>query len=63
MKKTKIFLTESEWRFVVHSLNALKAKLHSEGQYTDAVDDALLKVMTAPIKRVKIRQSSGILAG
>ena len=54
MKKTKIYLTEVEWRFVIHSLNALKTKLHSEGQYTDTVDDALLAVMNAKTKRIKV---------
>lgn len=54
MKKTKIFMTEAEWRFVIHSLNALKTKLHNEGQYTETVDDALLKVMNARVKRVKV---------
>ena len=63
MKKTKIFMTETEWRFVIHSLNALRTKLHNEKQYTDAVDDAMLKVMTAPIKRVKIKQSSRNIIG
>ena len=52
MKKTKLFLTEAEWRLVIHSLNALKTKLHGDGQYTDAVDDAQLKVMSARVKRV-----------
>lgn len=54
MKKTKIFLTETEWRFVIHSLNALKTKLHNEGHYTDTVDEALFKVMNARVKRVKV---------
>ena len=54
MKKTKIYLNEAEWRFVIHSLNELKTKLHSEGRYTDTVNDAIYKIMTAPIKRVKV---------
>jgi len=54
MKKTKIYLTEVEWRFVIHSLIALKTKLHGEGQYTDTVDDALLAVMNAKTKRIKV---------
>lgn len=61
MKKTKLYLTEIEWHFVIHSLNAFQTKLHSEGKYTDTVDEALLKVIAAPIKRVKIRQPSGTL--
>lgn len=54
MKKNKIYLTEAEWHYLIHSLNILKTKLHSEGKYTDTVDDALLAVMNAKIKRVKI---------
>jgi len=53
MKKTKLYLNETEWRYIVHSLNALKTKLHREGRYTDLVDDTLLKVMTAKYKKVK----------
>ena len=54
MKKNKKYLTEAEWRYLLHSLNALKTKLHSDGQYTDTVDEVMLKVMTAPVKKVKI---------
>ena len=54
MKKNKIRLTEPEWRFLIHSLNTLKTKLHSEGQYTDTVDEVMLKIMTAPAKKMKI---------
>lgn len=50
MKKNKLYLNETEWRLVIHSLNELKTKLHSEGQYTDTVDDALLAVMRGKIK-------------
>lgn len=54
MKKTKIHLTEAEWRYLIHSLNTLRTKLINEGQYTDTVDDALFKVMNAKTKKVKI---------
>ena len=53
MKKTKIYLNEAEWRYLIHSLNALKTKLHGEGQYTDTVDEVMLKVMAAPVRKVK----------
>ena len=53
MKKTKLYLKETEWRLLIHSLNNFKTKLHKEGRYTDAVDDTMLKVMTAPVKKVK----------
>ena len=51
--KKKIYLTQVEWRYLIHSLNALKTKLHSEGQYTDTVDEVMLKIIKAPIKKVK----------
>lgn len=54
MKKTKIFLNDAEWQLVIHSLNALRNKLIQAGQFTDVVDDALLKVINAPVKMVKI---------
>jgi len=53
MKRTWLYLTEAEWRLVVYSLNALKSKLIRQGQYTDVVDETLLKVIKAPVKRVK----------
>lgn len=62
MKKTKIYLTEAEWRLVIHSLNDFRNKLLQEGQYTDIVDEVMLKAVKAPIKRVKIKESDGILA-
>ena len=53
MKKTKHYLSEAEWRCLLHSLNALKTELHSEGRYTDTVDEVMLKLLNAPIKKVK----------
>ena len=54
MKKTKYYLTEAEWRFVIHSLNELRTKLIREGQHTDTVDETLYKVMNAKTKWVKV---------
>ena len=55
MKKTKIHLTEAEWRYIIHSLNIFRNKLIQAGQFTDVVDEALLKIITAPVKKVRIR--------
>lgn len=54
MKKTRIYLNEAEWRFLIHSLNELRTKLISEGKYTDTVDETLSKVVNARSKRVKV---------
>jgi len=54
MKKTKIYLTEAEWRLVVHSLNDFRNKLLQAGEYTDIVDEVMLKAVNAPTKWVKV---------
>ena len=54
MKKAKIYLTDTEWRVLYLCLNEYKTKLHDEGRHTDTVDDTLLKVITAPVKKVKV---------
>jgi hypothetical protein len=53
MKKTKLYLSDFEWRVVINSLNQLRTKLINEGSYTDTVDDLLLKIIRAPTKKVK----------
>jgi len=63
MKKTKIYLTEAEWRLVIYCLNDFRNKLLQEGRYTDIVDEVMLKAVKAPIKRVKVKASGEIMAG
>lgn len=54
-QKYYIAIDEYERRIIINSLNNLRNKLIAEGRYTDAVDDVLVKVMNAPIKKFKIR--------
>ena len=54
MKKNKYCITYDEWRLIIYALNNLRNSLISEGRYTDTVDDALLAVMRAKSKKVKI---------
>jgi len=54
MKKTRIYLNDSEWRLLIHSLNDFRTKLLQAEEYTDIVDEVMSKVMTAPVKRVKV---------
>lgn len=58
-RKYYIVLDENEWRIIANSLNELRNKLLAEGRYTDAVDDVLLKVIDAPIRKIKIRRTEG----
>ena len=50
-KKHYLYLNESEHSILVKSLVQLKNKLTQQGRFTDCVDDLLMKVIAAPMKR------------
>jgi len=54
MKKTKHLVSYDEWRLIIYALNNLRNSLLAEGKYTDQVDDALVAVMNAKTKRVRV---------
>jgi len=51
MRKNRLHLTEAEWRHIIYALNELRTSLIREGKHTDIVDETLLKVLTAPVKK------------
>lgn len=53
-KKYHLYLTADEQSKVIQSLIYLKNNLIAQGRYTDAVDDVLLKVLSAKKKKLKI---------
>ena len=53
-KKYYLYLTADEQSKVIQSLIDLKNNLLAQGRYTDAVDDVLLKVLSAKKKKLKI---------
>ena len=55
MRESKYCLTmnRQEWKMVIESLNDLRNKLITAGRYTDAVDDVLVKIANAPVKKAK----------
>lgn len=55
-QKYYLALTTEEWRLMIESLNNLRNRLVSEGRYTDAVDEVLIKVANAKTKRFKITE-------
>ena len=55
MKKYYIVFDEYERGIIINALNDKRNALIKEGLYTDAVDEVLLKVITAKQKRFKIR--------
>lgn len=49
-------LTTEEWRLMIESLNNLRNRLISEGRYTDAVNEVLIKVTNAKTKKFKMAE-------
>jgi hypothetical protein len=54
MEKTWISLNEDEWRLLLYAMNKLLNDLIANGRYTDTVDDVIMKITKAPIRKVKI---------
>ncbi len=53
-KKYYIALNDFERRAVVNCLNEMRSKLIADGKYTDAVDEVLLKIISAKQKKIKV---------
>lgn len=56
--KYHVYLNYEERRLVIKSLNDLKNRLISEGKYTDLIDEVLVKVANAKIKKMKVVSKS-----
>lgn len=58
MRKPKyhLYLTHNERLTVINSLICLKNDLISQGKYTDAVDELIVKLTKAKVKRIKIKE-------
>lgn len=53
-QKFYLALTTEEWRLMIDILNKIRNRLISEGRYTDAVDEVLIKVANSKTKKFKI---------
>lgn len=51
--KRYLYLSQEETSVLLKSLVNLKNRLIREGRYTDFLDELILKVMDAPVKRIK----------
>ena len=51
-KKHYLYLSKSEHSILIKSLVQMKNKLTQQGRFTDCVDDLLMKVIAAPMKRI-----------
>lgn len=56
--KYHAYLNYEERRLVIKSLNDLRNRLISEGKYTDLIDEVLVKVANAKIKKMKVVSKS-----
>lgn len=59
MQKQKYYIAVDEYerRIIINSLNNLRNKLITEGRYTDAVDELIIKFAHAPIKKFRIKMT------
>ena len=56
MRKPKyhLYLTHDERRIIINSLICLKNDLISQDRYTDGVDELIVKLTKAKVKKIKI---------
>lgn len=53
-KKTHLYFDSEERKLLLHSLVELKNQLIQQGRYTDCVDELIVKVINAPVKKLKV---------
>ena len=54
--KYYIYLTHEERRMLLNNLNDFRNKLIAEGRYTDLLDEVIIKVANAKLKRIKVTE-------
>ena len=54
--KYHIYLTPDERHTVINSLIDLRNDLRLQGKYTDIIDELLIKLTKAKVKRIKIKE-------
>ena len=55
-KKYYVVLDNFGRRMLLNNLNDFRNKLIAEGKYTDLLDEVIIKVVNAKLKRVKIKE-------
>ena len=54
--KYHIVFSRDERRIMINSLNNLRNALISKGRYTDMVDEFIIKIVQAEIKKFKVKE-------
>lgn len=55
-KKYHLMLDDFERRLLLNNLNDFRNKLITDGKYTDLLDEVIIKVANAKLKRVKVKE-------
>ena len=55
-QKYHLYLTPDERRTVINSLIDLRNDLISQGRYTDIIDELLIKLTKAKVKKIKVKE-------
>ena len=58
-KKNHLYLDSKERKLLLHSLVGLKNQLIQQGRYTDCVDELIIKVIHAPVKKLRVELAGG----
>ena len=53
-QKYHLAMDDAERRLLIGSLNDLRSRLIAEGRYADAIDEVLLKIISAKHKKFKV---------
>lgn len=57
-KCNHLYVDSQERTLLLHSLVELKNQLIQQGRYTDCVDELILKVINAPVKKLKVKEQT-----
>lgn len=53
-QKYHLYMDSDERRILLESLVELKNQLIRQGRYTDCVDEIIIRLVDAPIKKIKV---------
>ena len=54
-QKYHLYMDSDERRILLESLVELKNQLIRQGRYTDCVDEIIIRLVDAPIKKIKVK--------
>lgn len=54
--KYHLYLTHDERKMVINSLIELRNDLISQGRYTDIIDELIVKVTKAKVKKINVKE-------